>query len=257
MKTAAVFQNALLEVWQANSSGRYRHSRRQPPRASRSEFSGSRPRDHRRRRQLPLRLDQAWRVSLAQSSECLEARPHSLLAVRGGPAQPPGDSNVFPRRSLDGYRSGSALDRGRGRAAAAGVVFRSVSYRARMGHWATASTSYCAAARPRPLKKAANDVDSERFPNRRAILQFWLDDKSCARHHGARWRGRRAHHIGIPRHRRRRPAHSRRFHDRAVASGLAGTLPAPVDPRSAMPTKTSVDSAAWRLMQPASASSRL
>ena len=52
-------RNQLIEVWQANAAGRYVHKRDQHPAAARPELHRRRPRDHGRRRLVPVHHDQA------------------------------------------------------------------------------------------------------------------------------------------------------------------------------------------------------
>ena len=82
-------------------SPRDRRSRR----TARSEFHRRRPRPDRRRGPLPVRNDQAWRVSLAQPLQRVAARASAFLAVRAGAGAAPGDADVFPRRSTARTRS--------------------------------------------------------------------------------------------------------------------------------------------------------
>ncbi len=57
--------HTLVEIWQCNAAGRYRHPRRQPSSATRSKFHRRGPHRNRRGRALRVRHDQAGRVSLA------------------------------------------------------------------------------------------------------------------------------------------------------------------------------------------------
>ena len=52
-------RNQLVEVWQANSAGRYVHKRDQHPAPLDPNFTGRRPGDHGRGRVVPLHHDQA------------------------------------------------------------------------------------------------------------------------------------------------------------------------------------------------------
>ncbi len=57
---------ALLEFWQANAGGRYRHKREGYLAALDPNFGGMRPYDHRRGRPLPVPHGQAGRLPLAE-----------------------------------------------------------------------------------------------------------------------------------------------------------------------------------------------
>ena len=80
---------ALLEFWQANAGGRYRHKKESYLAAARSEFRRLRPHDHRRGRPLLLPHHQARRLSLAERRQRLAARRISIsrssaMASRSG-----------------------------------------------------------------------------------------------------------------------------------------------------------------------------
>ena len=64
----------LVEVWQANAGGRYRHKKDGYLARARPELRRLRADDHRRGRQLPLPHDQARRLSLAEPGQRLAAR---------------------------------------------------------------------------------------------------------------------------------------------------------------------------------------
>ena len=71
----------LVEVWQANAAGRYRHDiDRHEHRSTRTSPGRAAP--HRRRRLLSVRDDQARGLPVGQPSECLASEPHPLLALR-------------------------------------------------------------------------------------------------------------------------------------------------------------------------------
>ena len=56
-------RGALVEIWQANAAGRYRHEVDRHPAPLDPNFSGAGRVPHRRRRLLPLRHDQARRAT--------------------------------------------------------------------------------------------------------------------------------------------------------------------------------------------------
>ena len=74
----------LVEIWQANAAGRYRHAVDTHDAPLDPNFSGRRPLPDRRRRRLPLRHREAGRVPVAQPPERVASRAHPLLAVRAG-----------------------------------------------------------------------------------------------------------------------------------------------------------------------------
>ena len=80
--TAGRSADTLVEIWQANAAGRYRHDARPAPGAARPELHRRRPLPHRRRGPLPVRHDQAGRLPVAQPPQRLAPGAHPLLAVR-------------------------------------------------------------------------------------------------------------------------------------------------------------------------------
>ena len=75
--------DTLVEIWQANAGGRYRHRGDQLAVAARPELHRRRPLADRRRGLLPLRHDQAGRLPVGQPPERLAPRAHPLLACSG------------------------------------------------------------------------------------------------------------------------------------------------------------------------------
>ena len=91
-------RNTLVEVWQANACGRYRHRWDRFPAPLDPNFSGSGRGYHRRRRSLPLRHDQARALSLGQPLQRLAPRAHPLLADGARVRATPRDADVLPGR---------------------------------------------------------------------------------------------------------------------------------------------------------------
>ena len=74
--------NTLVEVWQANAGGRYRHKNDTYLGADRPEFRRLRPGDHGRGRALRVPHRQARRLSVPQPCQLLAAGAYPFLAVR-------------------------------------------------------------------------------------------------------------------------------------------------------------------------------
>ena len=75
-------RDSLIELWQANSAGRYTHAADRHPAPLDPNFSGAGRCGHRLRRALPLRHGKARGVSVGQPSQRLATRPRTLFAVR-------------------------------------------------------------------------------------------------------------------------------------------------------------------------------
>ena len=72
---------ALLEFWQANAGGRYRHKQGDLSGAARPEFRRLRPRHHRRRRCVSFPHGQTRRLSMAEWAERLATGAYPFLGV--------------------------------------------------------------------------------------------------------------------------------------------------------------------------------
>ena len=79
--------HTMIEIWQANATGRYDHPARPARRAARSEFPRRGPGIHRRGRPLPVPDDPARRLSVAQPPQRLAAEPHPFLAISDRPSR--------------------------------------------------------------------------------------------------------------------------------------------------------------------------
>ena len=89
--------DTLIEIWQANASGRYAHERRRSSGPARPELHRRWPLRDRLARPLQVRHDQAGSLSVAQSPQRLAAGAHSLLAVRARLHPAPGHADVLSR----------------------------------------------------------------------------------------------------------------------------------------------------------------
>ena len=96
---------ALVEVWQTNAAGRYRHRVDQHGAPLDPNFTGCGRVLTDSRRPLSFCHHKTRRLPLAKSSECLAPGAHSLFAFRRGAALAPGHANVFSRRSSAAVRS--------------------------------------------------------------------------------------------------------------------------------------------------------
>ena len=138
--------NTLVEIWQANSAGRYPHKRDQHDAPTDPNFTGARANADRRRGPLPLRVDPTRRVPLAQPLQRMAAGAHPFLAVRPGIRDAARDADVFPGRSAARLRSDVHQHPGRTRAQAPRLELRLGDDDSRRRRSATGSTSSCAAA---------------------------------------------------------------------------------------------------------------
>ena len=98
--------HTMIEIWQANASGRYDHPGDQHDAPLDPNFHGERPGVHRRGRLVSVHLDQAGRLSLAQPPQRLAAEPYPLLAVRPRLRPAAHHTDVFPGRPAAGARPG-------------------------------------------------------------------------------------------------------------------------------------------------------
>ena len=165
----------LIEAWQTNAAGRYAHELDDHPAPARSELHRPGPVPHRRRRVIPLRVDQARRLSVAEPPQRLAAGAHPLLAVRAGVRAATGDADVLPGRSAAAVRPDLQLGAGRssdGNAWSRSSIWRTPSP---SGRWRIGSTSSCAAERrrrSRPSRTTERDAlayagrDRRRRPGR-------------------------------------------------------------------------------------------
>ena len=97
--------NTLVELWQCNAAGRYLHARDDHPAPLDPNFSGAGRTMTDARRPLPVRDDQAGRLSLAESPQRLASGPHSFFAVRHLVPVAARDADVLPERSAVPARS--------------------------------------------------------------------------------------------------------------------------------------------------------
>jgi len=117
----------IVEIWQANASGRYQHP------GDRPQFSRRGPRLHRRGRLVPVYHRQTRRLSLAQPSQCLAAEPHPFLVLRNRFWRTAGHADVFSGRPVARARSDLSVGARRSSAQPAGLQARHGRHRARMG----------------------------------------------------------------------------------------------------------------------------
>ena len=102
--------DSLVELWQANASGRYRHVSDQLAGHARPQLHRRRALPHRRRRHLPLHDDPPRRLPVGQPPQRLAPGPPALLPVRALVHPAAGHPDVLPRRSA--VLPGSDLRRG-------------------------------------------------------------------------------------------------------------------------------------------------
>ena len=90
--------HTLVEIWQANAGGRYRHRHDNWPSPLDPNFTGVGRCLTDARGPLRVRHDQARRLPVGQPPERLAPRPHPLLAVRARVHAAPGHADVLPGR---------------------------------------------------------------------------------------------------------------------------------------------------------------
>ena len=174
--------DTLVELWQANSAGRYAHAARPAPGAARPELHRRRPVPDRLVGAVPVRHAQAGRLPVAQPRERLAREAHALLAVRPGVRAAAGDPDVLPRGPA--VRPGPDLQRGaRGRPAPHDLGVRPVARPCRSGRSPTGSTSCCGAATRRRWRRSGPHA----FADGRPVLLARADLA------GRPVRGRRGH----------------------------------------------------------------
>ena len=159
--------DTLVEIWQANAAGRYRHARDDWPRAAGPELLRWRPGAHRRAGQLRVHDDQAGRLPVGQPPQRLASRAHPPVAVRARLPAASGDPDVLPGRPAvlpgpDLQLGPDPMARGTGWCPAS-----TWTPRLRSGRCPSGSTWCCAAAsRPRsrsPMSEAPAErrIDAE------------------------------------------------------------------------------------------------
>ena len=104
-------RHTLVELWQANAAGRYRHVVDNHPAPLDPHFTGSGRTMTDGEGRYRFVTDQARRVSVAQSPECLAAGPSPLLAVRHVVSVAPRHADVLPERSALSLRPDVPVDR--------------------------------------------------------------------------------------------------------------------------------------------------
>ena len=90
--------DTLIEIWQTNAAGRYRHSREHHPAPLDPNFDGTGRCHHRLGRPVPVHHHRARRLSVGEPPQRVAPGAHSLLAVRPGVHPAPGHPDVLPRR---------------------------------------------------------------------------------------------------------------------------------------------------------------
>ena len=175
--------DTLVEVWQANAGGRYRHRWDNWPSPIDPNFSGAGRTLTDARRLLPLRHDQARRVPVGQPPERLAARAHPLQPVRARVHAAARDPDVLPGRPavLPGPDVQLGPRRARGEADDQRLRLRRRP-RSR-GRSRSAGTSCCAARRRRRPRSRTHD---DAVADRRAVP---ADRAAVAGRPGRRARG--------------------------------------------------------------------
>ena len=113
--------NTLIEIWQANAAGRYRHPVDQHNAPLDPNFTGAGRCVTERKRRVSILDDQARRLSVAQSSQRVAAGAYSSLFIRAELCHPLGHAIFLSRRSIDSTRSDFEFGADQERARAADV----------------------------------------------------------------------------------------------------------------------------------------
>ncbi len=79
--------NTMIEIWQANATGRYDHPADQHDAPLDPNFHGAGRVFTDARRPLPVPDDPAGRLSVAEPPQRLAAEPHPFLAISGRPSR--------------------------------------------------------------------------------------------------------------------------------------------------------------------------
>ena len=103
-------RNTLVEIWQANAAGRYRHRWDRWPAPLDPNFSGAGRCITDDEGRYPLRHDQARALPVGQPLQRLATRPHPLLAAGAGVRAATGDPDVLPGRPALPLRPDLQLD---------------------------------------------------------------------------------------------------------------------------------------------------
>ena len=155
--------DALVEVWQANAAGRYRHVVDTWPGAAGPALRRARPRRHRQPRPLRVHDHQARRLPVGQPPQRVAPRAHPLQPVRAGLHPAAGHADVLPGRPA--VRAGPDLQRHPGRGAAPGdqpVLPR--AHAGQLGAGLPSGTSCSAARTRRPSRPTTTEMSRDATP---------------------------------------------------------------------------------------------
>ena len=180
--------DTLIEIWQANAAGRYRHEVDRWPAPLDPNFTGLGRTMTDGEGRYRFMTDQARRVPVEQSPQRLAPGAHPLLAVRPRVRAAPGHPDVLPGRPALPYGPDHEQHPRPGGPAAAGQQLRDRPDRARLGA-RLLGTSCCVGATRRRSRARLTRMTSEcsgvvAVADRRAI--------PCHRAHLGGWGGRRA-----------------------------------------------------------------
>ena len=163
-------RETLVEIWQANAAGRYRHRWDRWPAPLDPNFSGAGrclTDDEGRYRFITIKPGP---VSVGQPLQRLAARPHPLLAARPRVHPAAGDADVLPRRPVVPVRPDLQLGARSDGARADGLALLDPRHGARLGARRSSSTSTCAdPARRRSRRRI--DVRDDSLPDGRPVLR--------------------------------------------------------------------------------------
>ena len=220
-------RNTLVEIWQANACGRYRHRWDRFPAPLDPNFSGAGRTLTDERRPLQLRDRQARAVSVGEPLQRLASRAHPLLAARARVRAAAGDADVLPGRPALPLRPDLQLDSATGARESGWSRASRSRTPSRTGRWRTSSTSTCAVPARRRSRRRC-DPPGHAFSDRWALLR----DRAAVAGGTTRRRSwdRRRDHDPRQRLRRRRRADPR-LPARDVAGGSGRALRRPVGSR--------------------------
>ena len=110
MTTGVPFPHALIEIWQTNAAGRYRHAKDNHPAPLDPNFTGAGRTLTDENGVYRFITIKPGAYPWKQSPQRVASGAYSLLAFWTGVLHAPDHPDVFPGRPADSFRSSSAID---------------------------------------------------------------------------------------------------------------------------------------------------